>query len=261
MASTSVRGTRFAVQLQGDGRTLAAVTEGTVAVDQRQAARAAGTSSAQVRGGQGVAVSADGTVGAPQALLPAPDLSALPASVHDADFLSLALTPVAGAVAYQVQVARDADLTEVLRSGAFPTPALRLRAVEDGHYHIAVRAVDATGLPGLPARRAITVKAHPVPPLYQAPAAGGTLRARKARWHAPPSWAWRATASRWRRTKTSQPPCSTPPRRTAARRWPRSRPAATTGARRASASCPAARRTRARTPCPRRSRSPTTPQR
>ena len=175
MASTSVRGTRFAVQLQGDGRTLAAVTEGTVAVDQRQAARAAGTSSAQVRGGQGVAVSADGTVGAPQALLPAPDLSALPASVHDADFLSLALTPVAGAVAYQVQVARDADLTEVLRSGAFPTPALRLRAVEDGHYHIAVRAVDATGLPGLPARRALTVKAHPVPPLYQAPAAGGTL--------------------------------------------------------------------------------------
>jgi hypothetical protein len=175
MASTSVRGTRFAVQLQGDGRTLAAVTEGTVAVDQRQAARAAGASPTQVRGGQGVAVSADGTVGAPQALLPAPDLSALPASVHDADFLSLALTPVAGAVAYQVQVARDADLTEVLRSGAFPTPALRLRAVEDGHYHIAVRAVDATGLPGLPARRAITVKAHPVPPLYQAPSAGGTL--------------------------------------------------------------------------------------
>ena len=172
-ASSSVRGTQFSVQLVQDGRTLTAVTKGSVAVGQRAVARAAST---LIDSGQGVAVSAEGAVGAPQPLLPAPDLSALPAAVHDANFLTLTLAaPVPGATAYQVQVARDADFTEVLRSGASPTSTLRLRAVDDGDYQIMVRALDATGLPGLPARRAITVKAHPMPPLYQSPAEGGLL--------------------------------------------------------------------------------------
>ena len=175
MASTSVRGTRFGVQLDRDGRTLTAVTEGSVAVGQRTGTGVKVGSTALVHSGHGVAVAANGSVGTPQALLAAPNLAALPDAVHDADFLSLTLTPVAGAVAYQVQVARDAELTEVLRSGTFATPAVRLRAVEDGQYRLAVRAVDAMGLPGMPAQRTITVKAHPVPPLYQAPAAGGTL--------------------------------------------------------------------------------------
>jgi len=169
-ASTSVRGTRFSVALTGDERALTAVTEGTVAV-QPHATR----QGASIPAGQGVVVAADGELGAPQPLLPAPDLSALPAAVHDADFLSLALPPVAAAVAYQVRVARDADFTTVVRDGAFSGPQARMRAVDDGSYHLAVRAVDSTGLPGLVAQRTITVKAHPVPPLYQAPPQGATI--------------------------------------------------------------------------------------
>ena len=172
MASTSVRGTRFAVALTDDGRTLAAVTEGALAVQQRSAATGQPT---PVPSGQGVSVAADGQVGTPRPLLPAPDLAALPASLHDADFLTLALAPVSGASGYQVQLAHDANFTEVLRSGTFASPQVRMRAVDDGSYHLAVRALDATGLPGLIAQRAITVKTQPVPPLYQAPPAGGTL--------------------------------------------------------------------------------------
>ena len=173
-ASTSVRGTRFAVTLVGDERTLTAVTEGTVAVEPHESSTAARTAT-RVDAGHGVAVAADGQVGTPRALLPAPDLSGVPDSVHDADFLSLALTPIATAVAYQVQLARDADFTEVVRAGAFTSPAVRVRAVEDGSYHLAVRAIDNAGLPGLVTQRTLTVKAHPVPPLYQAPAQGATI--------------------------------------------------------------------------------------
>ncbi|RKJ96457.1 FecR domain-containing protein [Alicycliphilus denitrificans] len=172
-ASTSVRGTRFAVTLTQDERTLAAVTAGALSVEPRLAASP--MAATLLDAGHGVVVAADGRVGTPRALLPAPDLSGLPASVHDADFLTLALAPVASAVAYQVQVARDADFTETLRSGTFGAPQVRLPALEDGSYHLSVRAVDDSGLPGKVAQRMLTIKAHPVAPLYQSPAPGGTV--------------------------------------------------------------------------------------
>ncbi|HQQ70648.1 MAG TPA: FecR domain-containing protein [Alicycliphilus sp.] len=169
-AAASVRGTRFAVALKEDERALTAVTEGTVGVQPH-----ASHQGALIPAGQGVVVAADGQLGTPQALLPAPNLSALPATLHDADFLRLTLPPVAAAVAYKVQLARDADFSAVLLDGSFAAPQVRMRAVDDGNYHLAVRAVDSAGLPGLVAQRSITVKAHPVPPLYQAPTPGATI--------------------------------------------------------------------------------------
>ena len=173
VASTSVRGTRFAVTLTDDGRTLAAVTEGALAVQQRAASQK--TRATPVPTGQGVRVAANGQVGTPAPLLPAPDLAALPATLEDARFLTLALAPVPGASGYQVQLARDTEQSEVLRSGTFDTPQVRLPALDDGSYHLAVRALDAEGIPGLIAQRPITIKAQPVPPLYQAPPVEGIV--------------------------------------------------------------------------------------
>lgn len=172
-ASTAVRGTRFVVELAPDGRTLAAVTEGALAVAPGRADAGAGVQ--VVARGHGVVVSAAGTVGAPAPLLPAPALDALPATLEDANFLTLALAPVPGAVAYQVQVARDAQFAAIVRSVTAPGPQLRLPAVADGDYYVAARAVDAAGLSGHRAQRAIRVKAHPVAPLAQAPLDGATL--------------------------------------------------------------------------------------
>ena len=169
-ASTSVRGTRFDVALTSDERTLAAVTEGTVAVERHELRQAS-----LLEAGYGLVVAADGQLGTPQPLLPAPELGTQPATVYDADFLRLTLPPVAAAVAYQVQVARDADFTTVVRDGSFASPQVRMAAVEDGSYYLAVRAIDHSGLPGLVAQRTLTVKAHPVPPLYQTPAQGATI--------------------------------------------------------------------------------------
>lgn len=182
-AVTSVRGTRFGVALSESGDTTAAVLPGAVAVQSRTADNPAPhTATATVlQPGQGLAVQADGTVGSPRSLLPAPDLTSLPAAVHDLGLLALNVPGQAGANAYQAIVARDAELTQVLRSGTFANGQLRWKGLDDGQYFISVRAIDAAGIAGLPTQP-LTVKTQPVPPLYQKPApdavvsnAGGQL--------------------------------------------------------------------------------------
>ena len=183
-AVTSVRGTRFGVALSESGDTTAAVLQGAVAVQSRAADNPAQHTAAAtvLQPGQGLAVQADGTVGSPRSLLPAPDLTSLPAAVHDLGLLALNVPGQAGANAYQAIVARDAELTQVLRSGTFANGQLRWKGLDDGQYFISVRAIDAAGIAGLPATQPLTVKTQPVPPLYQKPApdavvsnAGGQL--------------------------------------------------------------------------------------
>ena len=183
-AVTSVRGTRFGVALSESGDTTAAVLQGAVAVQSRAADNPAQHTAAAtvLQPGQGLAVQADGTVGSPRSLLPAPDLTSLPAAVHDLGLLALNVPGQAGANAYQAIVARDAELTQVLRSGTFANGQLRWKGLDDGQYFISVRAIDAEGIAGWPTTQPLTVKTQPVPPLYQKPApdavvsnAGGQL--------------------------------------------------------------------------------------
>ena len=192
-AATSVRGTRFGVVLAGDGRSSTSVLEGSVAVQAAQATQAA--QSTLLQPGQGVAVGADGALGSVRALLPAPDLSALPATVGDAGLVALDLGPQSAIekiaitarptlltgqngqklVRYQVQIARDEALSQVLRNGIFAPDAIRLQGLDDGSYVLAVRALDADGMAGPFARRALTIKTQPVAPLYQSPLPGATV--------------------------------------------------------------------------------------
>lgn len=172
-ASTSVRGTRFLVQADASGSTAAAVDEGTVAVD----SDAPEAGAALLRPGQGVAVASDGRVGPARSMLEAPDVTAWPALSEDANWVSLPLPTLPGAVRYQLLLSRDADMTQVLRSANFQAMAspLRLAGVEDGDYVLSLRGVDAQGIPGAASRHALRVKAHPVPPLYEAPQADATV--------------------------------------------------------------------------------------
>lgn len=174
-AVTSVRGTDFTVALDEAGRTAAAVTAGSVAVQSRAAPAANAIRAVPLQPGQGVAVAADGRVGTATVLLPAPDLSSLPDVAEDAALLTWSLPALPGAQAYQVQLTHGAAATDVLRNGRFATPAVRFAQVEDGAYTLAVRGIDAHGIPGQTATRHITVKTQPVPPLTQQPAPGGTI--------------------------------------------------------------------------------------
>ena len=180
LAVTSVRGTRFSVAMTDTGATAASVLNGSVAVQPRQgdtptAQPDPSAPTALLSPGQGLAVAADGTVGAPRALLPAPDTSAIPTTLGDAGLLAINVPPLAGAARYEAQVAQDADFTQVLRHGRFADGQLRWKALEDGRYYLSVRALDDAGIPGVPAVLPFSVKTRPVPPLYQSPAPGAVV--------------------------------------------------------------------------------------
>jgi hypothetical protein len=175
-AVTSVRGTEFGVALAASGQATASVLEGTVAVQSRAENAAQPEAGATLLArGQGMSVAPDGTLGAPRPLLAPPDLSTVPAQLHDLGLLAINLPATPGASGYVAQVAHDAALTQVLRSGRFADGQLRWAALDDGSYHLAVRAVDEAGIAGQPATRAITIKTRPVPPLYQQPAPGAVV--------------------------------------------------------------------------------------
>ncbi|MGE8319272.1 MAG: FecR domain-containing protein [Comamonas sp.] len=170
LATTSVRGTRFSVQLTDSGSAVTAVDQGVVAVNAAHAARPAA-----VAAGSGLAVGADGKAGSVVRQLDAPGLQDNPAVFEDADFLTVRLGAVGGARQYQVAVARDEALQQLVYRKNFAQPTATMPAVPDGSYYVAARALDAQDIPGRPAVRAIKVKAHPVPPLYQSPAPQGLI--------------------------------------------------------------------------------------
>ena len=175
VAATSVRGTHFDVQLAADGSSTASVLQGQVAVNTAETVDRS-NAAADLRAGQGVAVTAQGQASAPRALLPAVPAQQLPQLAEDAQWLTLPLPAVPDVQAWRVAVAADAQGQQVLRWGEFAaqdTP--RFAALDDGHYHLQVRPVDRDGISGYPTTAALKVKAHPVPPLAQSPAPGGLL--------------------------------------------------------------------------------------
>ncbi len=179
-AVTSVRGTHFDVTMTQAGQTMAAVLQGTVAVQARPDETTAGAAPQSVPAtllpsGQGLVVAADGTVGVPRALLAAPDLSGVPATFGETGLLSLTLPALPGAVGYLAQVAKDADFAQVVRHGRFANGQLRWKAVDDGRYYLVVRAIDSAGIAGIPATQSLTVKTRPIAPLHQQPAPAGVL--------------------------------------------------------------------------------------
>lgn len=174
-ATSSVRGTQFGVYQNADGSVATSVQQGSV-----QVAANAAPASVVVAKGHGAAVTTTGALQQAR-LLPALSANQLPQLAEDAQWLTLPLPPLqelaqsspdAKASAYVVQVSQDAAGQQVVRNGRFAQAQARFAAVPDGAYFVRVQAVDAHGIPGLPAQAPLKVKAHPVPPLYQtAPAA------------------------------------------------------------------------------------------
>lgn len=170
MATTSVRGTVFSVSISESGSAITAVDKGTVAVEGSRTKR-----KAAVQAGSGIAVPQSGQLGNVVGQLGAPSLQANPAVFEDANFLTLQLGQVSQAAQYQVVLAQDAELAQVLRSQRFNSTTAKFEGVEDGNYYVSARAIDAQDIPGKPTIQAIKVKATPVPPLYSSPQPDGLI--------------------------------------------------------------------------------------
>ncbi|CAE6806721.1 hypothetical protein R69888_05468 [Paraburkholderia haematera] len=154
-----VRGTRFKVAYDGDARTTAVeVLDGAVGVDPAAAGGQAFApppgvplqASAQlVKARFGSVTRTGSAIGAPVELLAAPSLTE-PAKVQDGKTVTFDLVPDDRAVAYRVQIARDADQLDLIRDLRVSAPHADFGELADGTYFVRIAAIDANGLEGLP---------------------------------------------------------------------------------------------------------------
>ena len=154
-----VRGTRFKVAYDGGAQTTAVeVLDGAVGVDPAALGGRAFTpppgvplqaSSQLVKARFGSVTRAGGAIGDPVELLPAPALTQ-PARVQDGKTVAFDLVPADRAVAYRMQIARDADQLDLIRDQRVSEPHADFGDLADGTYFVRIAAIDAHGLEGLP---------------------------------------------------------------------------------------------------------------
>lgn len=140
-AVSAVRGTELRVVYDAaTSRSATEVVKGHVGVS-------AGAEEAAVMAGSGVI--ADGKqLGQPIPLLAPPSLIR-PGAVQDADALTFHVEPLAGAVRYRLQIAKDAGFVDVVSEVDAEAEAV-LPSIEDGNWFVRVAGIDANGLEGMP---------------------------------------------------------------------------------------------------------------
>ena len=129
VAATSVRGTRFDVQLQPDGSTTAAVLQGQVAMQSLTGAQSAVQT---LPPHFGMAVAANGQPGPVTALLPAPSAQSLPSLYEDAQWLDIPLPAMPQAQGWLVGISSDTQGSKVLRNAQVQGQQARFAALPDG---------------------------------------------------------------------------------------------------------------------------------
>jgi hypothetical protein len=158
---TSVRGTQLRVGVMDATLSRTEVLTGTVTVV--NAGR-----EVSVEAGYGTIVRTGKPPQTPVALLAAPDLSALPELITRVSD-PLQFEPVAGAVAYRVQLASSAQFDRILFDAQLSEPKLAPPALPNARYIMRVRAIDASGLEGRNGERTIEVAIRPEPPVTLEP--------------------------------------------------------------------------------------------
>ncbi len=164
LAVGGVRGTTFGVAVDDSGAFIGDVREGAIQVRSLSSTK----DQALVKAGEGARVSSGSRL-AVAPLLAAPNLSGVPAVWEDLSQVALTLPRDAGAAAWQVRIASGDMADNVVRNATFAQPLARFAALDDGDYLLAVRAIDAQGIPGQEAVRRVVVNARPQAPLLREP--------------------------------------------------------------------------------------------
>jgi len=178
---SSVRGTEFRVSVDQDGsRSRSEVIAGRVAVS-------GSGHEVLVGAGRGTVSDAQRRPIAPVRLLPPPDLAAWPAQLARVPS-PLSWPAIDGAHGYRLQVSTSEEFLTLLQDERVEQPQAAFRARAEGRVFARVRAIDANGLEGLDATRAIEVAAQPAPPFVVAPQAGDAVAGPRPRlrWTASP---------------------------------------------------------------------------
>ncbi len=142
VAVSAVRGTEFRV---GYNEALNSAT--TEVIKGKVEVSGARKSDVMVAAGFGTTASAGSGVSAPLTLLPAPQPADQTSLQRDVA-LTFLVKPVAGALAYRLQIARDAGFLDVLTEAESTEPHFTLASFPDGVYFSRISAVDAAGFEG-----------------------------------------------------------------------------------------------------------------
>lgn len=163
-AVVGVRGTHFRVgyDAAANGTSRSEVLEGRVRLD-----HATASAGVDLASGFGAALDVSPRPPEVRALLPAPDLSGVPAR-FERPLVRFALP--AETTPLRVQVAQDAAFDAVLDDQVAPAGAeLRVAGLPDGRWHLRVRRLDGRGIEGFDAAREFELKARPEPPALSTP--------------------------------------------------------------------------------------------
>lgn len=160
-AVTSVRGTGFRVGAEPTV-TQTEVLEGKVAVSNTLGKQI-------VSAGFGLSTMANAAPEAPTPLLPPPDPGTQP-SVLERVPVTFQVSPLAGAMAYRLQIAADPNFSALSFDGRDTGPLLHGPDLPDGEYSARVRGVDARNLEGHNTDFRFVLNARPEPPFLSQPA-------------------------------------------------------------------------------------------
>lgn len=171
-AVVGVRGTQFRVRYQkAQSRNSAVeVTKGLVAASNTQQA-----SQSDVRGGYGAMIDPAQKAVVVRQLLPAIAQENLPGSIvrqYGSRQAVWSFTGLPQAAGYQLQVARDAEGQQVVKTIRSAAASIDVSSLKDGTWYFNLRAVDSAGLAGMDSYRTVrisTAQPTPVPTPVPAP--------------------------------------------------------------------------------------------
>lgn len=201
VAAAAVRGTEFRFAAENDAAR-SEVLAGKVALQGTATA-----SEVQLSSGFGSFVRGSSPPAEPRRLLPAPDVTHLPAR-QDRTLVRFDLAGLAGAQAWRGQIATDREFREVLAETLSDTPALRFSNLDDGNYWLRVRGIDGERLEGLDAYHPFELRARPEPPFLGTPVADAKLPVGAVVF----SWSQPAGAARYRMQVATDATFSSPVR-------------------------------------------------
>jgi len=155
-----VRGTQFRVGYEDPAARNARteVVEGQVRAD-----NPAQQSGADLPGGTGAIINPAEREVRVVKLLPAPDLSALPAELNKPQAL-LPMPALPGAAAFRVQVASDQGFDRIVRDLKVTTASVDLGSLDIASWYARVRGIDAQGLEGFDSVKVLSIK-EVIPPV------------------------------------------------------------------------------------------------
>jgi len=171
IAVSAVRGTHFRNGFAAQEASATTETlDGSVDVASEAASPGGGAAAAEpprgetvpVGAGYGTRVLPGSAPLAPVPLLPPPDLAGAPAS-NATPSLRLAWTRIAGANAYRVQLASDAEFHAIYADATTTEPTVVFAELPDAPYWLRARGIDPAGIEGRDAVR--TIIQHRLPPV------------------------------------------------------------------------------------------------